>query len=779
MSHSQYRVSPIGSDGFEYPSHFPEQHDSSVDGLEDEDEDIEDDTDIWTPVDERFNRDYLPEHHMRNDDLPSLGDEQHQNNFGDHGEIIHHHRKHSKLGLQVQTLTSTIQPALINAHLSETDVSTSGSFSQNDWHPPNDARISIAAEALFQHLKTTPAHHPAPLSSSSAADTVTCDIGSAISSFPQPPFESTASPVTSTDSVARNVNPGSNRSWKSTITPAAFRSLVSRHGNVEMHRQEAIWNLCESEQAFLQDIRLILQTFVQPLRTQDKKWLPGVPTDVARLFDWLDDIIQLHTHLHSALYAARSNQYPVVLHVAETLRPFVSRLELYQPYLGKLEQVITVIKNSLLDTGSDFGEFVRMQMAHVSELRGASLVDLLQLPAERVSAYPRLFHELWQLSPRSHPDHLATLSLTHSTAIVVQALLEVCSREEEHDRIKELSARITGLPRHFNLAKRGRRLVAQGLIQRIQLMDAELAALERFEPSAVDGNVSPCMPILSPRYLTADHAREPSASLGSSSWLHAENTLKAALTRSRSASNSDKSTGKPQHDDISFRRDTPSPVLTRQRHGVVYAWVFTDLVLFASLTQTTSAKEECWTLVEDIGLSRVTAVNDLSGGLGYDNLIALDLLPMAQERGGVNVAPLHSSPFAVFFTPYRSTSQRISGRVLDESARIWLQAFEKCFLFTLRSLSFPCLGDHLAHGPDADLEMDTKASVVSILSVGLPLPKSPSQLIIDNETGRLPDTIEDERAERGWWAVRFRQVLRDLQRQDIAPTASSRCLNVF
>lgn len=58
---------------------------------------------------------------------------------------------------------------------------------------------------------------------------------------------------------------------------------------------------------------------------------------------------------------------------------------------------------------------------------------------------------------------------------------------------------------------------------------------------------------------------------------------------------------------------------------------------------------------------------------------------------------------------------------------------------------------------------------MDILNTGLPLPKSPSVQLKDND--RLgardgPSDADREREERGWWTLRFQQVLREMQRQD-------------
>jgi serine/arginine repetitive matrix protein 2 len=110
---------------------------------------------------------------------------------------------------------------------------------------------------------------------------------------------------------------------------------------------------------------------------------------------------------------------------------------------------------------------------------------------------------------------------------------------------------------------------------------------------------------------------------------------------------------------------------------------------------------------------------------------------------------------------------RLPANIADTARCAWRRALARCARHTLRSLSFPShSGRYLAHGPGVDLEADTKRSVVAILAAGLPLPKSPSIHIEEAAHGPAPDDARLEREERGWWSLRFQQVMREMQRQD-------------
>lgn len=86
--------------------------------------------------------------------------------------------------------------------------------------------------------------------------------------------------------------------------------------------------------------------------------------------------------------------------------------------------------------------------------------------------------QLCDLTPATHPDHASTFTLLHAVDSVIRVLQEVKGREDEYENLKLLQTRIKGLPPGFQLAQRDRRLLAQGLLRRVQVSSRELADLE-------------------------------------------------------------------------------------------------------------------------------------------------------------------------------------------------------------------------------------------------------------------------------------------------------------
>ncbi|KAI0337858.1 hypothetical protein BDW22DRAFT_1363638 [Trametopsis cervina] len=527
--------------------------------------------------------------------------------------------------------------------------------------------------------------------------------------------------------------PQSSDTWRSTMRPKVYDRLLSVHGPTEMERQEIIFRYFRSQQQLLYRLKATLRVFVLPLRRQHSKtWIPGVPTAVGRLFDWLEDIINLHSAIAETLtnVVAPWESGTVVLQFAKPLQAFVPKLEVYQPYLVRYEQVRGMISQHVAAANDQFGEFVKMQQKR-KECEGWTLTDLLEQPVSYLSTSLDTFEHLWELTPTEHPDHLSAFSLYHSTRMIIHVLWEVKLREEEYDYVKHISTKIEGLLPSVQLATRERRLLWHG--------DLTCQTLEQHSRSGSSSKQASSA-VLSPGGNRAGPYATP------------------AIVVSPCPEDTDRYRGSASED-----APTSKPVSTR-------VFVFTDVVMIGRTLTRQRASGAQWKLIPDVGTARVLRV--ISPHTESDDHFKLELLPLNQHDLQSGMIPHERSVIVVDLSP--------PTRLTDSERATATNAFRRCHAYTLRSLSFPShSGQYLPHGAHLDLEQDTQRSVMAILSTGLPLPKSPSIQMAD--TGRAgtadPSTDHDrEREERGWWALRFQQVLREMQRQD--PMASLQALEI-
>lgn len=190
---------------------------------------------------------------------------------------------------------------------------------------------------------------------------------------------------------------------------------------------------------------------------------------------------------------------PPVVWVSEVLGPFVAALEVYQPYFVKLETVATLLdkfrhsrdagidKEDEQDLGGEgireFCEFIRLQESLETNTTGEwfdkeckgssdaveeeeqwSLERSLVEPINRLGYYldfmrvslcstdalvnrstltlAGCFQNLMQVTPKSHPDYVPTLSLLGGATHAMRVLSEVKAREDAYVRLKKICGRL-------------------------------------------------------------------------------------------------------------------------------------------------------------------------------------------------------------------------------------------------------------------------------------------------------------------------------------------------
>ncbi len=166
-------------------------------------------------------------------------------------------------------------------------------------------------------------------------------------------------------------------------------------------REGVIQEIFETEEELLRVLHICVRLFILPLRVQNSRsWISGIPPTVARLLDWFDDIVNLHAQIYGALCSARDTMSPATDRVSESLRWFVLRVEVYQPYLVRLADVKMEIQGEIADRKSELGQFIRLQEKQ-KECEGWTLEQLLMVPVNRLASYQDLF-AVGSLRPVSH-----------------------------------------------------------------------------------------------------------------------------------------------------------------------------------------------------------------------------------------------------------------------------------------------------------------------------------------------------------------------------------------
>ncbi|EJF62103.1 hypothetical protein DICSQDRAFT_22336, partial [Dichomitus squalens LYAD-421 SS1] len=183
-------------------------------------------------------------------------------------------------------------------------------------------------------------------------------------------------------------------SWRSTLPPGVYNHLLRQHSQMEMERQEVIHDLVNFDKEFVKSSMHVIHTYFLSLRTRDSRaWLPGLPADMMRLFDWLEDIVNLHAAIGRALtpLVVAWKGGAIVERVAGTLRTFVPQFEIYMPYLVKLDSAKEAVRWYVERDEGEFGEYLRMLKADEESDGEWALEKLVREPSSRLERYVEYF----------------------------------------------------------------------------------------------------------------------------------------------------------------------------------------------------------------------------------------------------------------------------------------------------------------------------------------------------------------------------------------------------
>ncbi|KAK0440596.1 hypothetical protein EV421DRAFT_780588 [Armillaria borealis] len=539
----------------------------------------------------------------------------------------------------------------------------------------------------------------------------------------------------------RKLRPKSANGGQSEEGVTRQNSSEVQRGESEIRRQEILWELRETEATFVHRLTCIVRLFVLPLRVQDSKtWISGVPSGIARLFDWLEDILNLHTQILSVLQSMDPDQHLGVERRAEALRGFVPRLEIYQPYMVRLAEGVELVRGLVADRDSDFGEFVRLQEA-ASDCKGWSLDRFLVEPVNRIAVYPGVFERLLDATPQTHEDYLPTLCLLRSTDLIIKVMAEVKLREDEYEFVKSVTERIPGLA---DIARRDRRLLHQGQVRRI---DSDLSSSTQVSESLGDRLQNRSSRLVSAiNDWDARRARSGSvksnASSATGSSIGAVSTTSSWDTPASPTPNYSflDSTGNKKH--ISRLQTTHFQSRATKNVPPVTSDVLLQLFVFTDLLVVTIPTEDgSWNLCENVSVVRILGIS-----AEEPSMISLQVLPVT------DLAILRSQSVDIVTSSAGIATILVSTQP-DERAR-WLEALERCKNSTLRLMSIPL-------GLEYDDDRLQRTVVDSLVASGLPIPKSPSLQLVGSEK-------RQEREERGWWSLRFREVLKDVVGRELS-----------
>lgn len=178
-------------------------------------------------------------------------------------------------------------------------------------------------------------------------------------------------------------------SWRQSLSNDHIydRLAGSPDGAMEIKRQEIMWEMSETEAAFVGSCRDVIRLFASPLREAQGDWMKGLPVGVCELFEALEAIHTTHADISNAQQIDRRRSEVIDTgSFIEQFGAWVGRLAIHERYIMLFNTVVAQIEEAARDHTSIFGEFLRLQTRDKA-LGSLSLGSMLLKPVQRITKY--------------------------------------------------------------------------------------------------------------------------------------------------------------------------------------------------------------------------------------------------------------------------------------------------------------------------------------------------------------------------------------------------------
>ncbi|XP_018365605.1 PREDICTED: intersectin-1 isoform X9 [Trachymyrmex cornetzi] len=212
---------------------------------------------------------------------------------------------------------------------------------------------------------------------------------------------------------------------------------VMYHNPMERKRQEHIKELIVTEQAYIEDMRLVHEVFEKPLIES----LVLSVDEIERIFINWRDIIACNDNFLRTLRIRRDNSYNgIVRMIGDILCENIPRMSAYIRFCSCQISAATYLQR-LTETSP---EFVRVAQAcqQDSRTKGMPLSSFLIKPMQRITKYPLIINKILEYTPIDHPDRQYLQEALAKSE-------EFCTQVNEGVREKENSDRLEWLQSHI------------------------------------------------------------------------------------------------------------------------------------------------------------------------------------------------------------------------------------------------------------------------------------------------------------------------------------------
>ncbi|KAL6052949.1 Rho guanine nucleotide exchange factor (GEF) 17, variant 2 [Balamuthia mandrillaris] len=242
---------------------------------------------------------------------------------------------------------------------------------------------------------------------------------------------------------------GSVRTFADVVSPDVLATISV----TERRRQDVIFELITTEQQYVQDLHILVDVFLKPVR--QRQFLNKM--EQAMIFSNVEALLDVNSALLEDLFR-RQKENIVVERVGDILVERSDLFKLYAVYCSNQPIIMTEL-TKLKTKYPPFKEFLDEAFRN-PQCRLLELHSFLIHPLQRICKYPLLLKELLKNTPEDHPDHKDLKEALERISEVVDLINERTRQVKNVADVTEIENSIQG-GEALNLAQRDRSVVRQ------------------------------------------------------------------------------------------------------------------------------------------------------------------------------------------------------------------------------------------------------------------------------------------------------------------------------
>ncbi|KAJ3106795.1 hypothetical protein HK100_003680, partial [Physocladia obscura] len=218
--------------------------------------------------------------------------------------------------------------------------------------------------------------------------------------------------------------------WVSVVNPALMAQLSTE----ERKRQEAIFELIQTEFHYLRDLQLIVEVFYQPLG----QFLSD--TEISSIFSNIEDILMVNTVIFSDFESAQIGSQYVVNNIGELFQKHADALNCYATYCGNQGVASRMLqkKRSEIPALQDFLKNCQRN----PRCRSLDLSSFLLQPMQRITRYIILLKQILHYTPPEHQEYESILRAVDMADRVAERVNVAVMAVESRDKLEAIEAQV-------------------------------------------------------------------------------------------------------------------------------------------------------------------------------------------------------------------------------------------------------------------------------------------------------------------------------------------------